>query len=78
MSPHTAASDTAAPHTDGAAAQAATASARDWLIASAAVIIAFLALYAVFIDNGSLISATGSYLHEFAHDGRHLLGAPCH
>ncbi|MFG2496754.1 CbtB-domain containing protein [Streptomyces sp. NPDC048441] len=67
-----------ASHTDSLAVQAATASTRDWLIASAAAIIALIALYAVFIDNGSLISATGSYLHEFAHDGRHLFGAPCH
>ena len=69
---------TATPHTDSAAAGAATVRTRDWLIASAAVIIALIALYAVFIDNGSLVSATGSYLHEFAHDGRHLFGAPCH
>jgi hypothetical protein len=67
----------AVPHTDHAA-QAATIQTRDWLIASAAAIIALIALYAVFIDNGSLISATGNYLHEFAHDGRHLFGAPCH
>ncbi|MEU6678340.1 CbtB-domain containing protein [Streptomyces sp. NPDC046925] len=69
---------TAASHNDGAAAKAAAARTRDWLIASAAAIIALIALYAVFVDNGSLISATGSYLHEFAHDGRHLFGAPCH
>jgi hypothetical protein len=65
-------------HGDSVAAQAATIQTRDWLIASAAAILALIALYAVFIDNGSLISATGSYLHEFAHDGRHLFGAPCH
>ncbi|MGB8939203.1 MAG: CbtB-domain containing protein [Streptomyces sp.] len=69
---------TAAPHPDRTAARAATVQTRDWLIASAAAIIALIALYAVFLDNGSLISATGSYLHEFAHDGRHLFGAPCH
>ncbi|GGV31762.1 hypothetical protein GCM10010277_15690 [Streptomyces longisporoflavus] len=68
----------AASHTDGAAAKAATVQTRDWLVASAAVIVALIALYAVFVDNGSLISATGGYLHEFAHDGRHLFGAPCH
>ncbi|MEU5954020.1 CbtB-domain containing protein [Streptomyces sp. NPDC047525] len=73
MSLHTAASGT-----ESTAVQAATVRTRDWLIASAAVIIALIALYAVFFDNGSLISATGSYLHEFAHDGRHLFGAPCH
>ena len=24
------------------------------------------------------LAVTANYLHEFAHDGRHLLGAPCH
>ncbi|WJV48508.1 CbtB domain-containing protein [Streptomyces flavofungini] len=65
-------------HTDTAAIQSATIETRDWLIAAAAAIVALIALYAVFMDNGSLISATGDYLHEFAHDGRHLFGAPCH
>lgn len=65
-------------HTDSAAVQAATVQTRDWLIASAAAVMALIALYAVFMDNGTLISATGDYLHEFAHDGRHLFGAPCH
>lgn len=51
---------------------------RDWLIASTAVIVALIALYAVFMDNGNIIAATGNYLHEFSHDGRHLFGAPCH
>ncbi|WP_037826069.1 CbtB domain-containing protein [Streptomyces sp. NRRL B-1347] len=67
-----------APHTDTAAIQSATIETRDWLIAAGAVILALITLYAVFMDNGSLISATGDYLHEFAHDGRHLFGAPCH
>jgi hypothetical protein len=50
-----------------------------------AVVLALLALYAVFLDQGQLLSpvmgktaATMNYLHELAHDGRHLLGAPCH
>jgi hypothetical protein len=50
-----------------------------------AVIVALLALYAVFLDQGQLlspalgqVSSTANYLHELAHDGRHLLGAPCH
>lgn len=51
---------------------------RNWLIVGGAAVIALLALYAVFLDQGSVISATGDYLHEFAHDGRHLFGAPCH
>jgi hypothetical protein len=24
------------------------------------------------------VSQTGGYLHELMHDGRHLLGVPCH
>lgn len=50
-----------------------------------ALVVALLALYAAFLDQGQLLSpllgklaATGNYLHEFMHDGRHLLGAPCH
>ncbi|SDK66927.1 CbtB domain-containing protein [Streptomyces indicus] len=68
----------AGQHPSTTAAPDATTGTRDWLIASAAAIVALIALYAVFFDNGSLIAATGSYLHEFAHDGRHLFGAPCH
>ncbi|MGA4841706.1 CbtB domain-containing protein [Streptomyces sp. G45] len=67
-----------APQSEHAAVQSATIQTRDWLIAAAAAIVALIALYAVFMDNGSLVSATGDYLHEFAHDGRHLFGAPCH
>lgn len=36
-----------------------------------------LALYLVQFDQGA-ISQTGSFLHELTHDGRHLLGVPCH
>lgn len=50
-----------------------------------AVIVALVALYAVFLDQGMLlspvmgkVSASMNYLHELVHDGRHLLGAPCH
>jgi cobalt transporter subunit CbtB len=35
------------------------------------VALALLTLYAVFIGQNT-------YLHELAHDGRHLFGAPCH
>ncbi|HET6859498.1 MAG TPA: CbtB-domain containing protein [Streptomyces sp.] len=67
-----------APHTDAAAGASAATRTRDWLILAAAAIIALVALYAVFMDNGTVVSATGDYLHEFSHDGRHLFGAPCH
>ncbi|MCU1588583.1 MAG: hypothetical protein JWN31_2076 [Frankiales bacterium] len=54
-------------------------------ITGIAVILALLLLYAVFLDQGQLLSpvmgqvaTSANYLHELAHDGRHLLGAPCH
>lgn len=34
-------------------------------------------IYLVQFDQGA-ISQTGSFLHELMHDGRHLLGVPCH
>ena len=43
--------------------------------------VAALALWLVTFDNGQLSSvlARGDlFLHEFFHDGRHLLGVPCH
>ena len=74
MSPQTHTAQTA---TAGSTAAAAIRT-RDALIALAAAIVALIALYAVFLDNGQIVSATGAYLHEFSHDGRHLFGAPCH
>ncbi|MGP3961162.1 CbtB domain-containing protein [Nonomuraea sp. 3N208] len=45
-----------------------------WLLA---VPVLLLIAYLVLMDNGA-ISQTGAYLHELMHDGRHLLGVPCH
>ena len=51
------------------------------------LVLAFVALavFAVLFDNGTLLapllgdaSYAANYLHELFHDGRHLLGAPCH
>lgn len=36
------------------------------------------AIYFVAIDQGATSVVPGLYLHEFVHDGRHLLGVPCH
>ncbi|MBM4636607.1 CbtB-domain containing protein [Rhodococcus hoagii] len=47
------------------------------LIAAAVVLLAMLALYLVGFDQGA-ISRSGVYMHELMHDGRHLLGLPCH
>jgi hypothetical protein len=36
-----------------------------------------LLAYLVAFDQGA-VSRSGMYLHELMHDGRHLLGVPCH
>jgi hypothetical protein len=41
------------------------------------VLLSLLMLYLVGFDQG-VISRSGTYLHELMHDGRHLLGLPCH
>jgi hypothetical protein len=37
-----------------------------------------LALYFVGAEQGATSIFPGMYIHEFVHDGRHLLGFPCH
>ncbi len=36
-----------------------------------------LMAYLVAFDQGA-VSQSGTFLHELMHDGRHLLGVPCH
>ncbi|MEX3969665.1 CbtB domain-containing protein [Paraburkholderia caribensis] len=37
-----------------------------------------LVLYFVGAEQGATSLVRGMYVHEFVHDGRHLLGFPCH
>jgi hypothetical protein len=37
-----------------------------------------LAIYFVGAEQGAIALIHGRYVHEFVHDGRHLLGFPCH
>jgi len=37
-----------------------------------------LAIYFVGVEEGAMAIFNGMYVHEFVHDGRHLLGFPCH
>jgi hypothetical protein len=37
-----------------------------------------LAMYFVGVEEGAMAMFNGMYVHEFVHDGRHLLGFPCH
>ncbi|WP_084958900.1 CbtB domain-containing protein [Thermoactinospora rubra] len=46
-----------------------------WLLPVVPVLL--LLGYLVLMDNGA-VSQMGDYLHELMHDGRHLLGVPCH
>jgi hypothetical protein len=35
-------------------------------------------LYMVGVDEGAASVVPGKFVHEWVHDGRHLLGFPCH
>jgi Probable cobalt transporter subunit (CbtB) len=37
-----------------------------------------LAVYFIGAEEGATSIVPGMYVHEFVHDGRHLLGFPCH
>jgi Probable cobalt transporter subunit (CbtB) len=41
-------------------------------------LLCLLALYFVGAEQGATALFSGTDIHEFVHDGRHLLGFPCH
>jgi len=43
----------------------------------AGLLLAIIA-YFVGVEQGSVSLVGGHWVHEFLHDGRHLLGFPCH
>lgn len=47
-----------------------------WAILGGLVLL--LALYFVGAEQGATSLIAGKFVHEFVHDGRHLLGFPCH
>ncbi|WP_214404934.1 CbtB domain-containing protein [Pseudonocardia lacus] len=47
-----------------------------WALFAGIVLLALL--YLVGMDQGATSVFSGQMLHEFVHDGRHLLGFPCH
>jgi hypothetical protein len=47
-----------------------------WAIFGA--LLAMIFLYFVSTEQGAFSLFQGMYVHEFVHDGRHLLGFPCH
>lgn len=46
--------------------------------AALAALIAVILIYFVSTEQGAYALFDGMYVHEFVHDGRHLLGFPCH
>lgn len=42
------------------------------------VLLSLLVLYFVSFEQGATSLISGAGVHEFLHDGRHLLGFPCH
>lgn len=44
----------------------------------AVAVFALVALYALTMDNGAVLADKASLVHEFVHDARHFIGAPCH
>ncbi len=41
-------------------------------------LLALIAMYFVSSEQGALALFSGTGIHEWVHDGRHLLGFPCH
>lgn len=47
-----------------------------WALFAGVILLAML--YLAGMDQGATSVFSGELIHEFAHDGRHLLGFPCH
>ena len=45
---------------------------------STSAVLALVLLYFVGAEEGATSLVSGSFVHELVHDGRHLLGFPCH
>ena len=47
-----------------------------WVVFAGLILL--LSVYFVGAEQGATSLMRGAYVHEFVHDGRHLLGFPCH
>lgn len=47
-----------------------------WLLFAGVLLL--LAIYFISSEQGAVAMFSGTDVHEFVHDGRHLLGFPCH
>jgi hypothetical protein len=64
--------------TSSSSAEVALAPVRVPPAAWVAVAVAVVLVYAVLQENGAVLAQSWETLHELFHDGRHLLGVPCH
>lgn len=62
--------------TDGAVAPLPLRAVLPWAVFGT-LMLAIL-IYFVGAEQGATAVAQGEMIHEFLHDGRHLLGFPCH
>ena len=47
-----------------------------WLLMAA--LVAAVTVFFISADQGAVSIPSGTAIHEWVHDGRHLLGYPCH
>ena len=47
-----------------------------WLVLAS--LVALIAIYFVGAEEGATSLISGTFVHEWVHDSRHLLGFPCH
>jgi hypothetical protein len=62
--------------TGGVARPIPVADIAPWAVFAA--VVALILLYLVSTEQGAFALFKGMYVHEYVHDGRHLLGFPCH
>jgi hypothetical protein len=59
------------------AARPAPIPVREILLIFASVL-AIVSIYFIGVEQGGIALISGLFVHEFVHDGRHLLAFPCH
>jgi Probable cobalt transporter subunit (CbtB). len=67
---------TAAPSVSSAPTSIPLSEVLPWAVFAGVILLSLL--YLVGMDQGATSLFSGSMVHEFVHDGRHLLGFPCH
>ena len=63
-------------HTDSPPVAVPLREVLPWVVFAGLILM--LALYFVGAEQGAVALFDGASIHEFVHDGRHLLGFPCH